>query len=55
MGTPEITSRYSSLIEIRYNSVDWIHLAPDRDKWQAVVNTVINLRVPQNAENFSTS
>jgi hypothetical protein len=24
-------------------SVDWIHLAQDRDKWQAFVNTTMNL------------
>jgi hypothetical protein len=23
--------------------MDWVHLAQDRDKWQAVVNTVMNL------------
>jgi len=26
--------------------VDWIHLAQDRNQWLALVNTVMNLRVP---------
>jgi len=26
--------------------VEWIELAQDSDKWQALVKTVINLRVP---------
>jgi hypothetical protein len=25
--------------------VDWIHLAQDKDKWQAVINTIMNLRI----------
>jgi hypothetical protein len=33
------------LSEIGFGDVDWIHLAQDRDKWRAVVNTVMNLRV----------
>jgi hypothetical protein len=26
---------------------EWIHLTPDREQWRAVVNKVMNLRVPQ--------
>jgi hypothetical protein len=32
--------------EIGCDSVDWIHLPQDRDRWMAVVNTVMNLLVP---------
>jgi hypothetical protein len=30
---------------IALEGVDWIHLVQDKDKWRAVVNTVMNLRV----------
>jgi hypothetical protein len=32
--------------EIGFGDVDWIHWAQDRDWWRALVNTVMNLRVP---------
>jgi hypothetical protein len=35
-----------NLREIGFGDVDWIHLAQDRDRWRALVNTVMNLRVP---------
>jgi hypothetical protein len=31
--------------QIGCGGVDWIHLAQDRDRWRAVVNAVMNLRV----------
>jgi hypothetical protein len=34
------------LLEIRMNAVDWIGLAQDRYRWRALVNSVMNLRVP---------
>jgi hypothetical protein len=34
------------LLEIGWGGVDWIGLAQDRDKCRALVNAVMNLRVP---------
>jgi hypothetical protein len=34
------------LTEIVFGNVDWIQWARDRDRWRALVNTVMNLRVP---------
>jgi hypothetical protein len=32
--------------EIGWDGMDWIDLADDRDQWGALVNTVMNFRVP---------
>jgi hypothetical protein len=34
--------------------VDWIDLAEDRNRWRALVNSVLNLRVPYNAGKLSS-
>jgi hypothetical protein len=34
------------LREIACYVVDWIDMAQDRDQWRALVNAVLNLRVP---------
>jgi hypothetical protein len=32
--------------EVGWGDVDWIGLAQDRNKWRALVNSVLNLRAP---------
>jgi hypothetical protein len=34
------------LVEVGWGDVDWIGLAQVRDRWRALVNSVLNLRVP---------
>jgi hypothetical protein len=42
------------LVEVGWSDMDWIGLAQDRDKWRALVNSVLNLRVPYNAGKLSS-
>jgi hypothetical protein len=40
--------------EVRWGNVNWIGLAKDRNRWRALVNSVLNLRVPRNAGKLSS-
>jgi hypothetical protein len=33
-------------MDIRWEGMDWIYLAQDRDQWRALLITVMNLRIP---------
>ena len=42
------------LQEVGCEDIDWIELAHNRDRWRALVNTDMNLRVPHDVGNFLT-
>jgi hypothetical protein len=44
LGRPR--RRWADLVEVEWGDVDWIGLAQDRDRWRALLNSVLNLRVP---------
>jgi hypothetical protein len=49
LGKPKcrwIGNSKTDLLEIGLNVVDWIGLVQDRYRWRALVNLVMNLRVP---------
>jgi hypothetical protein len=35
-----------------WSGLYWIDVAQDRDQWRALVNTVLNLQVPENAGKY---
>jgi hypothetical protein len=49
LGRPRrrwVNNNKMDLREFGWDGIDWIDLAQDRDQWRALVNTVMNLRVP---------
>jgi hypothetical protein len=44
LGRPR--RRWVDLGEVGWSDVDWIGLAQDRNRWRALVNSVLNLGVP---------
>jgi hypothetical protein len=49
LGRPRhrwVDNIWMELVQVGWGDVDWIGLAQGRDKWRALVNVVINLRVP---------
>jgi hypothetical protein len=49
LGRPRrrwVDNNKMDLREIVWDGMDWINVPQDRDKWRALANTVLNLRVP---------
>ena len=42
------------LQEVGCEGMDWIDVARHRDRWRALVNAVMNLRVPYNVGNLTS-
>jgi hypothetical protein len=43
-----------NVVEMEWGGVGWVDLAQDRDKWRALMNVVVKLRVPKNTGKLSS-
>jgi len=55
MGGLILRSKILDLREVGGGFMDWIDLAQDRERLRALLNAVMNIRVPQNVGNSLTS
>jgi hypothetical protein len=49
LGTPRrrwLDNIRMDIVEVGWSDVDWIGPSQDRDRWRALVDSVLNLRVP---------
>jgi hypothetical protein len=49
LGKPRgmwVDNNKTNLVKIGWDGMDWIGLAQDTEKWKALVNSVMKLRVP---------
>jgi hypothetical protein len=46
LGRPRCMWTDNSMVDLLEIGLDWIGLAQDRHRWRALVNVVVNLRVP---------
>jgi hypothetical protein len=57
-GRPRRRWEYTIRIDFKetgWEGLDWNDLAHDRDRWLAVLNSVMNFGLPYNSGNFLTS
>jgi hypothetical protein len=47
--------RWVDNIKMDLREIGWDGMAQDRDQWRALVNTVMNIRVPYNTGKFLSS
>jgi hypothetical protein len=55
LGRPRrrwVDSIKMAFVEVGWGDVDWIGLVQDRGRWRALVNSVLNLRVPERLHNW---